>query len=147
GDVLVRSIVDLRTDASLTLAAIVTEDRLPATFDQSCIRVRWRPHVRADVAELLVGFLNSARVRDWLIAIGVQLHLNFSALNRLEVPDPSNELLDALGAIADAERQYRDWADELGSIRRGLFVATSYGEQLPFLVKRHRTEIERLRAA
>jgi len=66
GDTLLRSIVDLRANGPLTLAATVTEDLMPATFDRSCIRIRWRPNLRSDVRELLdrlmgpqVGMLSS----------------------------------------------------------------------------------------
>jgi hypothetical protein len=147
GDVLLRSIVNLRANGSFTLAGTVTEDMLPATFDRSCIRVRWRPDVRPDVAELLVGYLNSEHAKRWFIANGVQNTLNMDTLRRLEVPDPSNELLGALGTLADAEQQYRTWANEVMDTRRSLFVTRSFAEQLPLLLGRQRTEIERLRAA
>lgn len=147
GDVLLRSIVDLRANGSFTLAGTVTENMLPATFDRSCIRVRWRPDVRPHVAELLVSYLNSSHAKSWFIANGVQHGLNVDTLRRLEVPDPSTELLDALGTLADAEQQYRTWANEVTDTRRSLFVTRSFAEQLPLLLGRQRTEIARLRAA
>jgi hypothetical protein len=147
GDVLLRSIVDLRTKGPLTLAAAVTEDMLPATFDRSCIRVRWRSDMPLAVADLLVGYLNSTHVRDWLIANGVQVALNVATLERLEVPDPSKELLGALSTLSEAEQQYRAWANEVADTRRSLFVTRSFAEQLPLLLGRQRTEIERLQGA
>jgi hypothetical protein len=147
GDVLLRSIVDVRTKGPLTLAAIVTEERLPATFDRSCIRIRWRPEVRPDVTDLLASYLNSVHVRHWLIANGVQITLSVANVKRLEVPDPSDELLAALETLAEAERQYRTWANEVAETRRGLFVAKSFAEQLPVLFGRHNMETDRLRVA
>jgi hypothetical protein len=77
----------------------------------------------------------------------VQISLNISIVERLEVPDPSTELLEALRTLADAEQQYRTWTNEIAATRSSLFVATSFAEQLPLLLGRQRTEIERLRAA
>ena len=147
GDVLLRSIVELRRDGPITLAATVTEEMLPATFDRSCIRIRWKPDVRPDVAELLVSYLNSAHVKDWLVANGVQATLNMATLRRLEVPDPSNDLLAAPETLAEAGRQYQVWANEAAETRHNLFAAKSFTEQMPLLLGRHRVEIERMRAA
>jgi hypothetical protein len=146
GDVLLRSTIDLRTERPLSLAATVTGDVLPATFDQSCIRVRLRSDVSPDAAELVVSYLNSVHVKHWFIANGIQ-ELDAAALRRLEVPDPSTVLLLELRTLAEAEQQYRTWADEAAAARRGMFAAKSFAEQIPLLSARHRTEMNRLLAA
>jgi hypothetical protein len=147
GDVLVRSIINLRQDRSSVLAAVVTEDQLPATFDRTCLRIRFRDDVHSDVTELIAGYLNSSHTREWLTANGVQLSLNADTLRRLEVPDPSEELRQALQTLADAESQYRRWGDEVAETRRGLFVTASIATRLPILLARKRIEIDRLQAA
>jgi hypothetical protein len=86
-------------------------------------------------------------MRDWLLANGVHTTLNVSILQRLEVPDPSSEVLEALGTLARAEQSYRQWADEVQTVRQELFAASSYGQQVITLLERQRTELERLRAA
>jgi hypothetical protein len=65
----------------------------------------------------------------------------------LEVPDPSPEVLEALGTLAQAEQSYRQWADEVQTVRQELFAAPSYGQQVIALLERQRIELERLRAA
>src|SRR5437868_14629131 len=65
-----------------------------------------------------------------VVANGAQTMLNIATLRRLEVPAPAKELLDALAVLAEAEQQYRTWADEVADTRRGLFIARSVAEQL-----------------
>jgi hypothetical protein len=147
GDVLVRSIVGLSPHHDPVLAVRVPEHATPATFDRTCIRLRWRPEVNDQVANLLVGYLNSQHARHWLIAHGVQITLNPAVLRRLEVPDPSPEIVKALRTLSQAEERYRQWADEVRAARQDLFAASSYGQQVTALLERQRIEIERLRAA
>lgn len=147
GDILVRSIAGLSPQHDPLVAARVPEHALPATFDRTCIRLRWRPVVDNQVADLLIGYLNSRHARDWLIAHGVQSTLNPSVLRQLEVPDPSPEVLKALETLSQAEKHYRQWGDEVQGARQELFAAPSYGQQVTALIERQRIEIERLRAA
>jgi hypothetical protein len=147
GDVLVRAIVGLSPHHEPILAARVPEHATPATFDRTCIRLRWRPEVDDQVIDLLVGYLNSQHARQWLIAHGVQVTLNPSLLRRLEVPDPSPEVVQALRTLSQAEERYRQWADEVLAARQELFAASSYGQQVAALLERQRIETERIRAA
>src|SRR5262249_52509077 len=96
GDVLIRSIFMANSERKSHPATLVTDDRLPATFDRSCLRIRFRSEVPPHVAELLLGYLKSPHAKDWLIANGVQTTLNAGILSRLEVPDPSREVLGAI---------------------------------------------------
>lgn len=147
GDVLVRTLIGRASEHKAAFAAIVPEEVLPAAFDQSCIRIRWRKDVSRRAALILTGYLNSTHVRKWLIANGAGIAVNVDTLNRLEMPDPSTELLDALETLADAERQYQEWAEEVAAVRQEFFATATFAEQLPVLLDRQRTEVERLRAA
>ena len=147
GDMLVRSILCLRQGTASVLAAMVTKDSLPATFDRTCIRLRWKSDLSVQVATLLGGYLNSTHARDWLIAHGVQNTLSVDILRQLEVPHPSNEVLKALQMLADAESQYQSWAAEVADARGGIFASTSLQDQVALLLRRQRIEAERLQAA
>jgi hypothetical protein len=147
GDVLVRSIVGLSAHSDAIVAARVPKHATPATFDRTCIRLRWRADVDDQVTDLLIGYLNSRHARDWLLADGVHTTLNVSTLERLEVPNPWTEVVEALGTLAQAEERYRQWADEAQTVRQELFAASSYGQQVITLLERQRIELERLRAA
>lgn len=147
GDVLVRSILAPRANAPMVAAAAVAERDLPATFDHTCIRLRWSRDLDPRTREMIVAYLNSSHARDWLIAHGVQVALNVPTLKQLEIPDPSREVLEALAQLGEAEEQYRAWADTARRTRQELFSADSFARELPGLLGRHRIETERLRAA
>jgi hypothetical protein len=146
GDVLVRSIIS-PTSNRLVLAAVASEEALPATFDRTCMRIRWRDNVPQHARSLLVDYLNSTHARSWLTAHGAHLTLSASMLENLEVPDPSQEVVRAFEVLADAEQQYRAWANDVAAARRGLFTETPLAARLPVLLSRQRIEVERLRAA
>jgi hypothetical protein len=103
GDVLVRTLIGLSMHSDVIIATRVPQHATPATFDRTCIRLRWRPEVNDQVIDLLVGFLNSRHTRDWLLANGVHTTLNVAILQRLEVPNPSPEVLEALGTLSQID--------------------------------------------
>lgn len=147
GDVLVRTIVNPSSMGSSVFAAVVTDEVLPATFDRTCICIRWRDEIPQESRNLLAAYLNSTHARHWLTAHGVQLTLNLSVLEKLEVPDPSADVVSALQVLSDAEQQYRAWANDVAVTRLQLFTEGSLAKGVPALLARQRTEVERLRAA
>lgn len=142
-----RSIVGLSAHSDAIVAARVPKHAIPATFDRTCIRLRWHSDVDGQATDLLIGYLNSRHARDWLLANGVQTTLNVSTLEQLEVPKPRTEVIEALGTLAQAEARYRQWADAAHTVRQELFAASSYGQRVITLLERQRIELERLRAA
>lgn len=146
GDVLARAIVDVRGGGAPILAARVPEGALPASFDRTCLRIRWKAALDPRTADLLTDYLNSTHAGAWLQAHGVGHTLSIAVLQRLQVPDPSEDVLDALAVLTGAEKQYRTWAEDAATARQQLFAATSFEQTLPTLLSRQRIEIERLRA-
>jgi hypothetical protein len=129
------------------VACQVRAFHVPATFDDSCIRLRFRDEIPDSIRRVIQGYLRSEHVRVWLRAHGAAINLTPTLLKSLEVPYPSTEVFEAMEKLREAEEQYRSWADLLSAIRSELFVSGSFREQVPFLLDRQRVESERLRAA
>jgi hypothetical protein len=146
GDVLVRV---LRRPGERLVLARVPESALPATFDQTCMRLRFREDLATSLVDLILEYLRSAHVDPWLQASGAGAgpHLPSAVLKRLPVPDPSPEVLAALQRLTEAEHSYREWADEVRGHRADLFASSSLSGSLAALLSRDRLELERLRAA
>lgn len=147
GDVLIRTIGRRRTDKKPLIGAIVTADILPATFDHSLFRLRWRPEIPKLVQELLTSYLGSEHIRISLVAEGVGLSLTQAVLTDLQVPYPSDEVLLALSNLLSIERRYTELAAEAASAARKIFAASNYASTIPELIRCERDEMERLRAA
>lgn len=146
GDILVRRIVKSSRTEAPVLAAGVTGSDLPATFDDTCIRIRFLDD-DVDVPKLVADYLNSVHARDWLIAHGVGLSIPIGTMQQLEVPIPSEELRQALKTLAEAELQYRGWADEVAETRQTLFSSSSIAVRVSAVLERQRVELDRVKAA
>jgi hypothetical protein len=146
GDILIGSVVNLNDSGQVRTFTIATND-LPATFDNSCFLLRWRKDTPAAVAALLLQYLTTDHAKTWFMAFGVSRTLSKRALEQLEVPNPSPEILGALHKLTEVEQQYRMWADEVAHVRTGIFINRSVRDQVGQLIKRQQLEEERLQAA
>ncbi len=148
GDLLIRSTFPPRQAAGAPLVAAEARDEdLPATFDQSLLRLRWTPDLPVEVREVLTAYLRSQHAADWLQAQGLGTDLAPSLLRRLPVPDPLPGLIGALAGLRAAEMTYLRWAASARATRERLFAAGSFAEAVPGILSATKEENERLRAA
>lgn len=75
--------------------------------------------------ELVRGYLGSPHALEWLKAEGALPKLRKGHLERLPVPQPKKEVLEALEGLAEAERVYRGWGDEAREAPEDLEVSVA----------------------
>jgi len=139
-------LVGVAPEAETLTVVRVPEEALPATFEADLLAVRFREEVPLQIRELVRGYLGSPHALEWLRAEGALPRLRRGHLERLPVPRPKKELLEALEGLAEAERVYRGWAEEAREARGELFARSSFTDTVPKLLERQRLERERVRA-
>lgn len=146
GDVLIRCAIDTGPSGPRIQAATAPEGT-HAVFGQRFLRLRWKPSIPVHVRELLVAWLNSRRAGDALTAAGASLQITPSLLQNLEVPYPSDRVVEALGELARYEDWYHQRARQVREARQVIFEAERYGDAVGMLLDSHRAERERVTAA
>lgn len=139
-------LLGLRPEADTLTVVRVPDDALPATFETDLLTVRFRDEVPVQIRELVRGYLGSPHALEWLKAEGALPRLRREHLERLPVPRPKKEVLEALEGLAEAEDVYRGWAEEAREARGELFARSSFADTVPKLLERQRLERERVRA-
>lgn len=143
GDVLIRSLAN----SGPRVVAVIAPKGIDAAFNHMVLRLRWRSSVPVHVRELLTAWLNSWRAGEALLAAGASMHISPSLLQNLEVPYPSDRVLEALGELARYEDWYHQRARQVREARQVIFEAERYGDAVGMLLDSHRAERERVTAA
>jgi len=99
GDVLVRAI---RSSGQALTMSVVGKEHLPATFSGHVIRLRWKHDVIREAHELLVAFLGSDHVKEWIQSQGDPITLTRALVGKIPVPDPAPDVLAAFEGLSRA---------------------------------------------
>jgi hypothetical protein len=147
GDLLLRSLLSPGRNVPRVVGAVVPPG-LRAVPGQHVYRLRWKSEMSPQARDLLTKWLLSERVNDHLAAQGiVNLQIRPSDLLELEVPNPSESIIDALERLMSIERWYIERAESVRQARQEIFSAERYRDAVAMLLETEQIEGERIAAA
>jgi hypothetical protein len=147
GDLLLRSLISPGRNVPSIVGAVVPPN-LSVAFGPNVLRLRWKSEMPSQSRDLLTRWLLSERVNNHLVASGiVNLQIRVSDLLQLEVPNPSDSIVDALERLMDVETWYIQRADSVRQMRQEIFSAERYRDAVALLLKTQQAEGERITAA
>lgn len=147
GDLLLRSLLSTGRNVLRIVGAVVPPG-LRVVVGPHVYRLRWKSGLSPQARDLLTRWPLSDRVNDHLAARGiVNLQIRPSDLLELDVPNPSESVVDALERLMDIERWYRERAESVRQSRQEIFSAGRYRDAVAMLLETQQIEGERITAA
>ena len=141
-----------RSGRPLKVAKLLSEN-LPGVAHHSLLVVRPKLGIPESLglAKFLPFYLRSQRVAALLDAnasfLGDSRRVSASDLATLPLPLPKPEVFQALDRLEADEACHQRWAEELAATRMDLFMAPSYREAVPELLRTANLSADRIHAA
>lgn len=125
GDILLREITR-PTDRGGLAAVELTEADLPATAATTVVALRPKRPLTFSERIIIRGYLRSQLARTLAAASGYwNLHLTWSTLQELHIPQPDEALSAALGDLDEAARRFQRWQSEAQNLLDSVFADDS----------------------
>jgi hypothetical protein len=146
GDLVMRGIFS-STDAGGLHVAEIGEADLPAAALAHVLVLRPKREFSEAERLLLLRYLQSALAKELIVALGAKLDITRGVLDRLYLPVAEEQLLEAVGSIAEAGRMLREWGDEAIRALDSIFALESPTSARAALIERGRESRLRVDAA
>jgi hypothetical protein len=144
GDICLRKLVN--PGSSLKFSEVTVNMPTLAASD-SVLVLKLNPDIIPEDRELILTYLSSDFVTEWLRAQGMSIQISISLLNDLPVPQFDEDLRNAFRSLNEAAKQFEEWKEVAEQARSSLFKFSNAQDSRLYLLTTGREARQRQEAA
>ena len=144
GDICLRKLVN---PGSPLKFSEVTVDMPKLAVSDSVLVLKLNPDIIPEDRELILTYLSSDFVAEWLRAQGMSIQISITLLNDLPVPQFDEDLRNAFRSLNEAAKKFEEWKKVAEQARSSLFKFSNAQDSRLYLLTTGREARQRQEAA